>query len=314
MNFRQLEYVITIYREGTLTRAAEKLFISQPALTQQLRKLEKEIGTPLFDRTTTPLTPTYAGKHYLDFMEKILYENQQALSWLEDIDSLNRGKIVLGISDIRSLQFLPVLLPSFQKKYPHIEVEIKEAPALSLPDMVKKGEIDFALMIARRDHTGLTFHPLLTEKVLLAVPKNYEINAACRESVEKQGFIDLKIVKDQPFILLQKGFRLRNIAYELFQENGIMPPVVMKTVNVNLSHHMTSAGYGLSFVGEIAASLTQVDPIPCYYPVKGENCTWELGIAYHPEKYISKAMNVFFEHVETEVQHIAAKQNNYRNI
>ena len=111
MNFRQLEYVITIYREGTLTKAAEKLFISQPALTQQLQKLEKEIGTQLFDRTTTPLTPTYAGKYYLDIMEKILYENQQALSWLEDIDSLNRGKIVLGISDIRSLQFLPVLLP-----------------------------------------------------------------------------------------------------------------------------------------------------------------------------------------------------------
>ena len=64
MNFRQLEYVITIYREGTLTKAAEKLFISQPALTQQLQKLEKEIGTQLFDRTTTPLTPTYAGKYH----------------------------------------------------------------------------------------------------------------------------------------------------------------------------------------------------------------------------------------------------------
>ena len=60
--------------------------------------------------------------------------------------------------------------------------------------------------------------------------------------MEKQGFIDLKTVKDQPFILLKKGFRLRNVAYELFQENGIMPPIVMKTVNVNLSHHMTSAG------------------------------------------------------------------------
>ena len=307
MNFKQLEYVLTIYREGTLTKAAEKLFISQPALTQQLQKLEKEIGAPLFDRTTTPLTPTYAGKYYLDIIEKILYQNQQALAWLDDINSLKRGKITLGISDIRSLQFLPVLLPSFRKKYPHIEVEIKEAPALSLSDMVKKGEIDFALMLARRDITDLVFQPLLTEKVLLAVPREFPINAACQECVKKEGFLDLRIVKDEPFILLKRGFRLRNIAYDLFKQYDIMPPIVMKTINVNLSHHMTAAGYGLSFVGEIAASLSTVDPVPCYYPVKGDNCTWELGIAYHPDKYISKAMKAFFAHVKEQVPEILAR-------
>lgn len=304
MNFRQLEYVLAIYREGSLTKAAEKLYISQPALSQQLQKLESEIGTVLFDRTATPLRPTYAGQHYLDTIQKIVYENQQELKWLEDVNTGNKGKIVLGISTIRSIQFLPVLLPSFRRKYPGIDIEIREAPALSMPDMIKKGEIDFALMIARTDHTDLSFIPVVTEKVVLAVPRDFPVNQSCLDSVNRQGSVDFPLLGEQPFIVLRKGYRLNSIAYGLFSQAGIMPPVVLKTGDVNLAHHMAAAGYGLTLIGEIAASLTKVSPLPCYYPVEGPNCTWELGIAYHPEKYITKAMQAFFAHVEQEAHQL----------
>ncbi len=304
MNFRQLEYVMTIYREGSLTKAASKLYISQPALSQQLQKLEREVGIQLFDRNTTPLQPTYAGKYYLEVIQKILFENQQAMNWLDDIHSLNRGKLTLGISNIRSTQFLPVLLPKFRIKYPNIEVEIKEAPALSLPDMIYKGEIDFALMIAHSDINDMTFLPILTEHVLLAVPKEAPINEICKKSMVENGFVDFRLLKNEPFITLKHGHRLREITYELFRKADIMPPIVLATENLVLAHQMVIAGYGLTLIGEISASLTYTPSRPNYYPVTGDNCTWHLGIAYHPEKYISKAMKAFFNHVMDNIPNL----------
>lgn len=301
MNFQQLEYVMTIYHEGSLTKAASKLYISQPALSQQLRKLENEVGIQLFDRHTVPLQPTYAGKHYLEVIQKILFENQQAMNWLDDIHSLNRGKITIGISNIRSTQFLPALLPGFRTKYPNIEIEIKEAPALSLPDMISKGEIDFALMIAHSDMTNMTFLPVLTEHVLLAVPKDAPINELCKKSIQQNGFLDFHLLKDEPFIMLKHGHRLRKIAYDMFRKADIMPPIVLTTENLVLAHQMVIAGYGLTLIGEISASLTYTPSRPNYYPVTGDNCTWHLGIAYHPEKYVSKAMEAFFSHVMDNV-------------
>lgn len=304
MNFRQLEYVIAIYQEGSMTKAASKLYISQPALSQQLQKLEQEVGIQIFDRNTTPLRPTYAGKHYLEVIQKILFDHQQAIDWLDDIHSLNKGKITFGISDIRSTQFLPVLLPGFRQKYPHIEIEIIEAPALALPDMISKGTIDFALMIARSDMDNLVFLPVMTEEVLLAVPKQAPINEQCRQSVAEHGYVDFRLLKNEPFIMLKRGYRLYNIAHDLFRKADIMPPVVLSTGNLVLAHQMVIAGYGLTLIGSISASLTYTPARPCYYPVCGDNCVWDLGIVYHPEKYVSKAMEAFFRHVTDNVANL----------
>lgn len=302
MNFRQLEYVLAIYKEGNLTQAAAKLYISQPALTQQLQKLEKEIGAPLFDRSCTPMKPTYIGLRYLETVQKILFDNQQALKWIEDLNLYKTGKIIFGISGVRSLQFLPILLPEFKKLYPGIDISIREAPALSLPSMIEKGDIDFALMLAETDHTGLTFIPLLKERVLLAVPAEHPINAACQKSVEKQGYVDFSLCKDAPFILLNKGYRLHDLALSLFEESGIAPPVVLKTGNVDLSHHLTAYGYGLSLVGEMAALMTSFPTPPNYYPVPSAGSVWTLGIAYHPNKYVTKAMQAFFDFIKKEMK------------
>ena len=304
MNFRQLEYVLAIYREGNLTQAAEKLYISQPALTQQLQKLEKEIGVPLFDRSCTPIKPTYAGLYYLETIQKIVFENQQALKRIEDMDQYKSGKIILGISGVRSLQFLPMLFPDFKKQYPGIEISIHEAPALSLPSMIEKGDIDFALMLAETDHKGLSFIPLLKERVLLAVPAGYPLNTICKKSVEKQGYVDISLCRDAPFILLNQGHRLYDLAAALFRDYQISPPVVLKTGNVELSHRLTASGYGLSFVGEMAALLSAFPTSPQYYPVPSENSVWTLGIAYHPGKYVSKAMQAFFDFTKEKMKEL----------
>lgn len=294
MNLKQFEYVLTIYQEGNLTRAAAKLYITQPALSQQLSKLETEIGAPLFDRSTTPMKPTYVGQHYLNTIQKILFEHEQSLRWIEDLSLYKSGKLTIGMPIVRSLQFLPILLPEFKKRYPNIEITLIEAPALSLPLMVEKGEIDFAFIIAEADQTGLTFLPLMTEQTFLAVPAEFSVNQELKDSMKKLGTIDIRCCAHEPFILLKRGHRLHAIANRIFQEAEISPPVLLKTENVILSHQLTASGYGLSYVGEIAMHLANFDVPPQYYPLTGPNTVWKLGIAYHPNKYVTKAMEAFF--------------------
>lgn len=295
MNFRQLEYILSIYREGSVRKAAARLFISQPALSQQLQKAEEELGMPIFDRSTNPMQPTHAGRYYLETIEKILFEQQQAMDRIHDLSQYKLGKISFGIAPVRSLQFLPLILPAFKEQYPHIQVELHEGPALSLPALMEKGEIDFSLMIARSDCLSFTFLPLVEEQVLLAVPPKSHADQLCRHAMEQWGHIDMKALKDEPFILLRHGHRLRQIAGRIFESHKISPPVILKTTDVQLSHKLSGAGYGLSFVGEIAARLSDLAEKPHYYPLSEPDCSWILGIAYHPNKYVTKAMSAFFE-------------------
>lgn len=295
MNFRQMEYVVAIYREGSLRKAAGKLYISQPALSQQLQKVEEEIGAPIFDRSTTPMQPTYVGRHYLEVLEKILFEQQQAMDWIHDLSEYKKGKITFGISGVRSIQFLPLIMPEFHRLYPNIETGLHEEPALALPPLLEKGELDFSLMVAHTDCSHLAFLPLIREKVLLAVPPLSPADAICKEAMAQRGSVDIGLLKDQPFVLLKQGFRLRRIAQQLFEENRISPPILTSTANVELSHKLSGAGYGVSFVGEIAATLSDLSMKPNYYPLDYANCSWTLGIAYHPDKYITRAMSAFFD-------------------
>lgn len=294
MNFKQLEYVLAIYQEGNLTKAAARLYITQPALSQQLVKLEAEIGAPLFDRSTIPMKPTYVGQHYLKTIQHILFEHEQSLRWIEDLSLYKAGQLTIGMPVVRSLQFLPILLPEFKKRYPNIEIILKEAPALALPLMIEKGEIDFALIIAETDQTGLTFLPLLSERTFLAVPADFSVNRTLKTSMEKNGSLDIRCCAHEAFILLKRGHRLHDIANRIFHEADISPPILLKTENVTLSHQLTAAGYGLSYVSEIAVLQASFDTPPEYYPLTGPNTVWNLGIAYHPGKYVTKAMEAFF--------------------
>ncbi|MDO4268894.1 MAG: LysR family transcriptional regulator [Eubacteriales bacterium] len=301
MNFRQLEYIMTIYREGSMRKAAAKLYISQPALSQQLQKVEDELGAAIFDRTTTPMRPTYTGMHYLKTIERILFEQKQAMDWIHDLSEYKCGKVSFGISGIRSVQFLPLILPEFHRRYPGIEIELHEAPALALPDLIEKGEIDFSLMAASTDYETLAFFPLLRERVLLAVPPDSEADRICKKMMAHNRAIDIRLLNTQTFILLKHGYRLRRIADRIFEENHISPPVLTYSGNVELTHKLSGAGCGISFVGEIAAALDTLPARPNYYPLPYGDCAWTLGIACHPDKYVTKAMEAFFQVVREQL-------------
>lgn len=301
MTLKQMEYIVAIYREGGIHRAAEKLFISQPALSQQLQRVEEEIGTCIFNRSTSPLRPTYAGQHYLDIAEHILYEHQQALIWIDECNHSLHGKLSIGISPARSIQFLPDILPGFRKEYPNIKIEIHEMPMFSFHSMMTSGEIDFALMIAETFASNLTFLPLIRERFFLAVPPQSRANDICCQSMREQGEIQFELLADEAFILLRQGGHLRKIAQDLFNRKKICPNIILETVNADLAYALCGAGYGLTFVSEMCAFSSNANPNPVCYSIDHELKPWILGIAYHPEHYMTSAMATFISYTQKKM-------------
>ena len=299
MNFKQLEYLITIKREGGLHRAAAKLFISQPALSQQLQRIEDELGIQIFDRSTSPLRPTYEGQHYLEVAEQILYAHKQAQIWISETTHCLHSKISIGISPSRSIQFLPFILPEFHKKYPGIQIELHEDHMFSLQSLALKGEIDLALMVAELFCEGMTFIPLLRERFYLAVPPHSKADALCQTQLHSHGRIDLNAFVNELFVLLHHGGNLRKRVDQYFSRQKITPKILLETTNMDLAYTLCHAGYGLTFVPEMCIASSHIQPGPnCYLLHEPEFQSWPLGISYLPNHYQTKAMTAFINFVK----------------
>ena len=124
MEFRQMKYILTLAETRNMTRAAEKLYISQPALSHYLKCVEDELGAQLFDRSTAPMSLTYAGRCYVERARAILLENEQLKRQMRDITRHMSGKLTIGTSRDRASYMMPRILPEFAALYPGIEIEI----------------------------------------------------------------------------------------------------------------------------------------------------------------------------------------------
>ena len=292
MNFRQLEYIQRIAKEGSISKVAAKLYISQSALSQQLLKLEEEIGAPIFERGINPLRPTHLGEQYLEYVEKILFEYEQANRLLEDLEHSKKNRLTIGIPMNRSNQILPHFIPSFLRDYPNIELIFHEHPSFRLDEMLLAGEIDFSMMISASEAPQLTFLPLIRDEIYLACQSGCPLD----QKLQKTGRLeDPGELEKENFILMKKGYRLHNEALRLFEASDIHPNIILETGNVDLSRRLASMGTGACLVSRLAHELNPMVPEPSCYSIGKDGLFWTLGVCYHKGKYISWAMKLFFD-------------------
>ena len=301
MNFQQLRYILTIYEEGSISKAAHKLFISQPALSHHLIKLETELGIQIFDRTTTPLSLTYVGTKYIEFIQKILFEENQISKIIEDVSKLNIGKLVIGIPSNRSLQILPLVLPGFSVKYPGIQLQVKEFRSAVLETMILNNEIDLACMVPQSSSPLIHFTPLLEENVLLAVPKDNPVNQILKGMTSANPIL----FQNHPFILIKEGHRLRSIANEVFDQHHIQPRCILETSNIDLAIRLSASGLGISFITSLSAASFRDSLKPVYYALDPSPVHYTLGVQYHTNKHISESMNLFISWVSETLAFIS---------
>lgn len=304
--FQGMKYVYEVYREKSFSRAAANLFISQPSLSANIRRVENRIGYPIFDRSTKPLSLTECGKQYIQCVERIMNIERDFSDFINDWGGLKTGSLVLGGSNLFSSWFLPPMIAEFASCYPHIQIRLVEESTVKLTKMLQRGIIDMVLDNTNLDPEIFDSRLYQEEHLILAVPRSFSINKKLENfqlsvpDIQTGRFLapDFPSVpfsqfRKEPFIMLKQENDTGKRAMDICRENHFEPIVVFEMDQQMTSYNVTCSGMGISFIGDIMISKVSPHPNVVYYklPLK-DNCRnicfyWKKG------RYLSRAMEEF---------------------
>ena len=242
MDLKQIEYILKIAEEQNITRAAEKLFITQSALNQQLLKLEKELGTPLFYRSRTNCQPTPAGEIYIETGRRIMMLKKDAYDKIYDISENQKGRLAIGFTAGRGITMFSKVYPEFHQFYPQVHIDPLELSVHDQTPLLLSGQLDigFMTLLERQQKGGLEYLQIANENLVLAVPSvvadqlslpAVDTSCLCSTSRQEKSFpeCDLTIFKDAAFALTHKNSTIRELVDHIFIQAGFKPDVLFET-------------------------------------------------------------------------------------
>lgn len=235
------EYLLAILESGSFSRAASNMYISQPALSQTIRKLEQTLGTPVLNRNTTPISLTYAGKIYIQAMQQVEAINTNLSNELNEIRNETRGTLRLGVSLQRGMQLLPLVVPQFSIHYPQVEIDLTERGSTTLEKFLQEGKCDIALITTEPHFSDLHYELLETEEVVLVAAKDSPLGKKFQEGEE----VPITVTEGERFISLRQGHSVRRVQDQLFLCYRYHPPILLETDSLEAAKRLVAAGAAL---------------------------------------------------------------------
>lgn len=295
MDIKEYSYILQIAQSGSISEAARKLHIAQPSLSIYLRSLEDRLGVRLFYKVKNRLALTAAGQRYVDYAQRIVTLDTALEREIKEIKSIARGEVVIGVTATRGMKLLELVLPEFTARYPNIKVTIREGHSSALEEMLHSHEIDIAVLNHPFLSKGLEYSVLSTEHIILIVPAHLSVNDhAVYEEGENLPWIDIAHFANEPFILLHKEQRMRQIIDRVFEQAGISPPVRWELSNATTAYRLCVAGLGSTVVADTFFTPA-VDPAVKAYRIGSPAVTNSVVVAYHQEEYLSHAANAMLQ-------------------
>ena len=264
MNIKQALYFKTIAQYGTITAAAKQLYISQPSLSQTLRQIEDEVGTPLFDRSTSPFHLTYAGERYLKAVEAMLDIETRLKEEIESIRRDDGGRLRLGISVTRAMQVLPDVIPIFTKAYPNVTIELTEAASASLEGLLQKGQIDLALAALEANEANIAYELIEKESIGILAGKDSQL----AQLVPSGTPISLEMVEKEAFVSLDTSHSSRIIQDRLFRRYNIRPKILLETSSLEVARRVALKSGACMVLPDVYADEFVFNSGGAFYPLK----------------------------------------------
>lgn len=297
MNQRELKYILEIAKEKSISKAAEKLYVTQPALSLFLTRLENQLGTPLFSRTARGLIPTFAGERYILMCRKILKEYRNFELELCDIDTLNMGRLKVGTSAHIGSYVLPQVIPLFNQTYPNIEVSITEGSSQTLEHMINSCELDVALMHLPFKDIEANYMEIARERYVMAFAQKHPLSEKLQHKKgQKYPFIDPREAGKERFVLSFPYQRVRQISDRILQNAGITPNIILTTSSVQTALRFAGVGLGVTFLPESYIKLFRCthNPVFCYMEDRFE-AYWTFVTVYPKDVTLSGPAKAFIQ-------------------
>ena len=244
MEFHQLRYVCAVAETGSFSRAAERCQIAQPSLSQQVLKLEEDLGAKLFDRLGRSVRLTEAGRAFFPHARSILEQMEIARSSVAQKNADVRGSVSLGVIPTISPYLVPRYTANFAKRFPDARLRIVEDVTPVLIESLRELSIDIAILALPLRHKDLEVFPLKTEPLFAVLPKDHRLaNAAS---------VSLKDLRGEPFVMLRDGHCFRDLSLATCARARITPNIAFESGQFSSLFGMVAAGVGISLVPEMA--------------------------------------------------------------
>ena len=284
MDTKQLQYILKVAECQNITRAAEQLFVSQPALSHFISKAEEELGAKIFNRGTTPLTLTQAGEKYVKTARMILGLQESLKQEIENLKDCRSGEITQGLSDMRATVLLPFVLPEFRRLYPNVAIRTVESSSKEVENNVRNGVVEIGIIPLYDYGQDLSASVLYDEELLLVsaseVPSHHGAT---------RNWVSLGDMTGKDFILLHRPNRIRRAVDAMFIEHGVKPKSIFESCNNMTVYMMAASGLGLAIVPDSVVRIMNPMPIPRVYSIGKGGFHWNIGAIWREDMVLSGA-------------------------
>lgn len=268
IEFRNIAYILAVSEEHSFSRAAEKYYISQPALSKAVSKVEQQLGIVLFDRGSFPLRLTSEGQQVIEYFRRIQSVQTELSDYCEAYHRQKKSEMRIGAPSFFCTYILPPLITAFREEHPEVSIRLIETNAHDLKEFLRAGVLDLGLSVESDGLAELDFSILQYEQIILAVPRALAVNHTLSDCVLtpenlKNGRFSsadipgapLGAFADEKFLFLRKGNDLYQRGYRACRDAGFEPQIVMELDQMLTAYYLAEAGQGITF---IRSSL------PCY--------------------------------------------------
>ena len=269
----KLNYLITLAEERNVTKAAERLFITQPTLTAYVNKVEQQIGFRIFDRSRSPVVLTRSGKTYIEQMRRLIAEEAEMIESIRRQESAQKT-ICIGIGQVHSQLWMPELVAKLRRAHPDVNVQIREAQELQLMELLRENEIDLLLGHLEIDAMNFSFDVLCEETLSLVIPENLMTEEALRlteqtktgSTVDRPVLLQAQMLSGLPLIHPAKMQGLFLNLKQLLDHYHIHPAQTIQTANMITAASLVEKGLGYMYIAPVLLEYTKVkDPLRLYY-------------------------------------------------
>lgn len=297
-------YVGCIVEEGSISNAAKRLGISQPALSARIRRIETEYGISIFRKDRRQPILTDEGKRYMEFMARMQSLDRGFRRYISDTHALNTGEIRIGGTYLYTQCFLPEVAAVFHRRYPGVRIKLINEKVPELAGMTAKGELDLFISSPGKRVEGIAYEPLFPARLYLCVPSSYkELNGRLADfAVPVSSFrsvdvaaksLDVKVLEGCTFILLEEYQHMGRVLRSVFRRYGVSPGDFIYTDQAMTAFALTAAGAGISLMFDRTIEKSSLRHNAVYYTIDDGEMTGDLSVAYTDETYLSEAAKAF---------------------